>query len=56
MDVFIIQIVTAVISGAFAGGGAYMAIRVELKYLRRDVDQAHKKINKHVDDRAVHSA
>lgn len=33
--------------GLFMAGGVYGAIRVELKYLRRDTDHAHRRIDDH---------
>jgi hypothetical protein len=44
MDPFVQQILTAGITGAFAAGGAYAAIRVELRWLRRDVDRLNKRV------------
>jgi len=36
-----------VLSAAFAAGGAYAAVKVELRWLRRDVDRAHARIDTH---------
>lgn len=38
MDLFW-SIAVAVLSAAFAAGGAYMAVRIELKFHRRDIDR-----------------
>lgn len=40
-----LQVVMAIGSPAFAAGGAYMAVRVNLAWLRRDVDRAHQRID-----------
>lgn len=54
MDAIASQLLSAVISGvvggAITGVAAVAAIRVEIKYLRRDVDRAHKRID-HIERR-----
>lgn len=40
-----LQLLLLLGSPLFAAGGAYAAVRVELKYLRRDVDRAHQRID-----------
>jgi len=44
-----LQIVALVASPIFAAGGAWAAVRIELKYLRRDVDLAHTRLDDHDD-------
>ena len=43
---FLNIIVSSVVTGAITGIAAFAAIRVEMKFLRRDVDHAHKRIDK----------
>ena len=38
---------SSIITGLFMAGGVYGALRVELKYLRRDTDHAHRRIDDH---------
>lgn len=39
-----------ILAGAFASGAVtWGVVRTELKYLRRDVDRAHQRIDKHED-------
>lgn len=46
LEAAIVQAVVAgVIGGAITGAMAVAVIRVELLYLRRDVDKAHKRID-----------
>ena len=45
MESLIGQIVGGVIMGVFAGGAMAATFRVELKFLRRDVDHAHKRLD-----------
>ena len=40
------SIVQAVIGGLITGGAAWTAIRVELKWLRRDVDEARRDVRR----------
>jgi len=40
-----LQIAIAIASPVFAAGGAYAAVRVQLAWLRRDVDDAHQRID-----------
>lgn len=40
-------VLSSMIVGVFVSGGVYGAIRIELKYLRRDTDHAHKRITDH---------
>jgi hypothetical protein len=35
----------ALVSAAFAAGGAWVAVHVELRYLRRDVDAVIRRVN-----------
>lgn len=42
---FLYAVVLAVISGAFSAGGAYMAVRLEQRQLRRDVNRAHDRLD-----------
>jgi len=50
MDPITNQLVSSIISGLVGGVvtgiAAFAAIRVELKYLRRDVDLAHRRLNR----------
>jgi hypothetical protein len=50
MDAIASQLLSSVISGllggAVTGVAAISAIRIEIKYLRRDVDHAHKRIDR----------
>jgi hypothetical protein len=39
------QIAITIASPIFAAGGAYAAVRVQLAWLRRDVDDAHARID-----------
>lgn len=49
MDAMVTQLITSVVSGLVGGIvtgiAAFAAIRVELKYLRRDVDAAHRRLD-----------
>lgn len=49
MDALVSQLITSVVSGLVGGIvtgiAAFAAIRVELKYLRRDVDAAHRRLD-----------
>lgn len=50
MEIFV-QLAAIVISAAASFGGAYAAVRAELQYLRRDVDELqrlHKGDNRHM--------
>lgn len=40
-----LQLAAVIASPAFAAGGAYIAVRVNLEWLRRDVDRAHARID-----------
>lgn len=40
-----LAIVVTLMSPVFAAGGAYAATRVHLQWLRRDVDEAHERID-----------
>ena len=40
-----LQIAIAIGSPLFAAGGAYAAVRVHMQWLRRDVDDAHQRID-----------
>lgn len=42
----IYSIVSGIVGGVITGASAFAAIRVELRYLRRDVDHAHRRIDK----------
>ena len=54
MDVsLLVNIGIAMLSAAFAAGGAWLAVKTELKYLRRDTDRNHEDI-KAVEDRRRH--
>jgi len=37
----------SIVTGLVTGGAAWAAIRVEIKYLRRDVDRAHSRLTRH---------
>lgn len=39
------SVVSGVVGGVITGVAAFAAIRVELKYLRRDVDYAHARLD-----------
>lgn len=43
---FLLSVVSGVGGGVITGIAAFAAIRVEIKYLRRDVDLAHKRLNR----------
>lgn len=43
-----LQLAAVIASPAFAAGGAYIAVRVNLEWLRRDVDRAHERIDETV--------
>jgi len=52
---WVLSIVQSLIVGAFAGGGAYAAIRVEIRWMRTDIDElksglgrAHARIDDHI--------
>lgn len=45
MDTVLVVLVSAVLNGAVVWG----VVRTELKYLRRDVDHAHKRIDRHTE-------
>lgn len=55
MENVMLQIVSAVISGLvggiITGVAAFAAIRVEMKYLRRDVDSAHARLDLYMNGR-----
>ncbi len=38
-------LVNGLLSGVITGAAAYAAIRVEIRYLRRDVDHAHRRLD-----------
>jgi hypothetical protein len=40
-----LALLVTIISPVFAAGGAYAATRVHLQWLRRDVDDAHQRID-----------
>jgi len=40
-------VISSALVGLFGAGGVYGAIRVELKYLRRDTDHAHRRMDEH---------
>lgn len=44
-SVLVQAIVSGVIGGVITGVAAWAAMRVEIKYLRRDVDHAHKRLD-----------
>lgn len=48
MDLLMAGIV-ALVSGAFAAGGAWMAVKMEVKGIRRDVDRHELRLNSHSD-------
>ena len=39
----------SIVTGLVTGVAAWAAIRVEIKYLRRDVDRAHERLTRHED-------
>jgi hypothetical protein len=39
------NIIGGVVMGIFAGGAMIATVRVEMKFLRRDVDHAHRRID-----------
>ena len=41
------SLVQSAIAGIVAGIAFWATVRTEIKYLRRDVDQAHQRISKH---------
>ena len=47
-------VITALVTGAVSGLVTYGVIKTELKYLRRDVDLAHARINKIAERFGVH--
>jgi hypothetical protein len=49
----LVNIGIALLSAAFAAGGAWLAVKTELKYLRRDTDRNHEDI-KAVEERRRH--
>ncbi len=55
MDPIATQLATSLVSGLVGGVvtgiAAFAAIRVELKFLRRDVDHAHARIDTEMKDR-----
>lgn len=59
IDPALFNIGIALLSAAFAAGGAWLAVRTELKYLRRDVDENKRSIEKveerrHTDSATLH--
>ena len=36
---FVVYVVIGLLSAGFAAGGAYLAVKTELKYMRRDIDR-----------------
>ena len=52
METFFIQILTSIVSaiigGVITGVAAFSAIRVEMKYLRRDIDHAHARMDEFI--------
>jgi len=43
---FLVDVGVAVISAAAAAGGAWAAVRTEMKYLRRDIDRNSREIER----------
>jgi hypothetical protein len=43
-----LEFVYPLFAAVFAAGGAWAAVRFELRALRRDVDRAHQRIDGHV--------
>jgi len=41
------ELFALVASPVFAAGGAYAAVRVELRWHRREIDRAHERLNWH---------
>lgn len=48
MDVnpILLNLGIALLSSAFAAGGAWVAVRAELRYLRRDIDENKREIDR----------
>lgn len=44
------SIITGLITGLFTAGAVWGVLKTELKYLRRDVDHAHQRIDRCHDD------
>ena len=44
VDPILYQFGMAILAGAFAAGGAWFAVRTDMKYLRRDVDENRNEI------------
>jgi len=42
---FLNIIISSVVTGLITGVAAFAAIRVEMKFLRRDVDHAHRRVD-----------
>lgn len=47
MESWVQAIVTGTITGLFSAGAVWGALKIELKYLRRDTDHAHKRLDDH---------
>ncbi len=45
INAIVYAVISGVVGGSITGIAAFAAIRVEMKYLRRDVDHAHKRID-----------
>lgn len=43
---FLNIIISSVVTGLITGVASFAAIRVEMKFLRRDVDHAHKRLDR----------
>lgn len=43
----LVELGIAALSAVFAAGGAWVAVRVELRVLRRDVDRSHTRLDTH---------
>lgn len=45
MSQLITSIISGLVGGVITGAAAFAAIRVEIKFLRRDVDHAHARLD-----------
>lgn len=55
LDAGLLQLGMAVLAGTFAAGGAWLAVRTDMKYLRRDTDDNREEI-KLVESRRLNDA
>jgi len=49
VEALVQAVVSGIVGGVITGVAAFAAIKIELRWLRRDVDRMHTALEKHVD-------